>query len=106
MNKRILLFTGKGGVGKTTCAAATALRAAEMGYRTLVMSADPAHSLSDALDTELGPEPREVEPKLHAQEVEEQPVIRRVLIHPQLLLDDSALLLHVLCGDMRVRDQV
>lgn len=70
MNKRILLFTGKGGVGKTTCAAATALRAAEMGYRTLVMSADPAHSLSDALDTELGPEPREVEPKLHAQEVD------------------------------------
>jgi arsenite-transporting ATPase len=51
---RILLFTGKGGVGKTTVAAATALRAAESGLRTLVCSTDPAHSLADALDTDLG----------------------------------------------------
>lgn len=70
MGKRILLFTGKGGVGKTTCAAATALRAAEMGYRTLVMSSDPAHSLADALDKPLGPEPEEVLPNLFAQEVD------------------------------------
>jgi arsenite/tail-anchored protein-transporting ATPase len=56
MSTRILLFTGKGGAGKTTCAAATALRAAEQGYRTLVLSADPAHSLADALDQRLGPE--------------------------------------------------
>ena len=47
---RILLFTGKGGVGKTTVAAATALRCAEAGRRTLVLSTDPAHSLADALD--------------------------------------------------------
>lgn len=67
---RILLFTGKGGVGKTTCAAATALRAAEMGYRTLVLSSDPAHSLADALDRPLGPEPIEILPDLHAQEVD------------------------------------
>ena len=70
MKKRILLLTGKGGVGKTTCAAATALKAAEMGYRTLVMSSDPAHSLADALDKKLGPEPQEILPNLHAQEVD------------------------------------
>ncbi len=68
--KRILLFTGKGGVGKTTCAAATALAAARRGYRTLIMSSDPAHSLSDALDRPLGPEPVPVEENLHAQEVD------------------------------------
>jgi len=51
---RILLFTGKGGVGKTTVAAATALRAAESGLRTIVCSTDPAHSLADAFDVPLG----------------------------------------------------
>lgn len=70
MKKRILLFTGKGGVGKTTCAAATAVRAAERGYRTLVLSSDPAHSLADALDRPLSPEPEEVLPNLFAQEVD------------------------------------
>lgn len=67
---RILLFTGKGGVGKTTIAAATAIRAAELGHKTLVMSADPAHSLGDALDHPLGPEPVEILPNLHAQELD------------------------------------
>ncbi len=67
---RIVLLTGKGGVGKTTIAAATALRAAEMGHKTLVMSTDPAHSLSDALDHELGPEPVEIAPNLHGQELD------------------------------------
>src|SRR3974390_2700273 len=47
---RILLFSGKGGVGKTSLAAATGLRLAELGYRTLVMSIDPAHSLADSFD--------------------------------------------------------
>ena len=70
MKQRILLFTGKGGVGKTTCAAATGIRAAQLGMRTLVMSSDPAHSLADALDMELGPEPVEVMPNLHAQEID------------------------------------
>ncbi len=51
---RILLFTGKGGVGKTTVAAATAVRASESGLRTIVCSTDPAHSLADAFDVELG----------------------------------------------------
>ena len=68
--KRILLFTGKGGVGKTTCAAATGIQAARSGLRTLVMSSDPAHSLADALDMPLGPEPVEVLPNLHAQEID------------------------------------
>ncbi len=52
---RILLFTGKGGVGKTTASAATALRCAEAGLRTLALSTDPAHSLADAFDAPLGP---------------------------------------------------
>ncbi|MFN8035859.1 MAG: TRC40/GET3/ArsA family transport-energizing ATPase [Acidimicrobiia bacterium] len=57
---RILLFTGKGGVGKTTVAAATALRAAESGLRTVVCSTDPAHSLADAFDVPLGDRPSQV----------------------------------------------
>jgi arsenite-transporting ATPase len=67
---RILLFTGKGGVGKTTVAAATALRCARLGYRTLVISTDPAHSLADALDVPLGPEPVAIEPNLYGQELD------------------------------------
>ncbi len=67
---RIILFTGKGGVGKTTVAAATALRAADMGHKTLVMSTDPAHSLADALDHPIGPEPSEILPNLFGQEVD------------------------------------
>lgn len=65
---RIILFTGKGGVGKTTISAATALRAAELGHKTLVMSTDPAHSLADAMDSQIGPEPTEIQPNLFAQE--------------------------------------
>ena len=49
---RIILYTGKGGVGKTSISAATGLELARRGYRTLVMSIDPAHSLSDAFDLE------------------------------------------------------
>jgi arsenite-transporting ATPase len=65
---RILLFTGKGGVGKTTSAAATALKAAQSGLKTLIISTDPAHSLSDALDIKLSPEAVEIQPNLFAQE--------------------------------------
>lgn len=67
---RIILFTGKGGVGKTTIAAATALKTASLGYKTLIISTDPAHSLSDALDTVLGPEPVEIQSDLFAQELD------------------------------------
>ena len=65
---RIILFTGKGGVGKTTVAAATAIKAAKEGKKTLVISTDPAHSLSDALDIQLSPEPTNIAPNLFAQE--------------------------------------
>ncbi len=65
---RIILFTGKGGVGKTTVAASTAIKAAKEGKKTLIISTDPAHSLSDALDLELSPEPTEIAPNLYAQE--------------------------------------
>lgn len=67
---RILLVTGKGGVGKTTLAAATALRAAEMGHRVVVLSTDPAHSLADVLERTLGPEPEQVMPNLCGQEID------------------------------------
>jgi arsenite/tail-anchored protein-transporting ATPase len=66
---RVILFTGKGGVGKTSVAAATALRCAQLGHRTLVMSTDPAHSLGDSFDLELGPEARQVSENLWAHEV-------------------------------------
>ncbi|MGH2428828.1 MAG: ArsA family ATPase [Candidatus Limnocylindria bacterium] len=67
---RILLYTGKGGVGKTSVAAATALACAERGYRTIVLSTDIAHSLGDAFGRELGPEPSELAPNLWGQESE------------------------------------
>lgn len=66
---RILLYLGKGGVGKTTTAAATALRCAQMGSRTLVVSTDIAHSLADSLDRPLQSEPTEVASNLFAQEI-------------------------------------
>jgi arsenite-transporting ATPase len=67
---RLVLYTGKGGVGKTTTAAATAVCAAERGRRTLVLSADAAHSLGDVFERRLGPDPIEVAPMLDASEVD------------------------------------
>ncbi|MGZ4664159.1 MAG: ArsA family ATPase [Frankiaceae bacterium] len=69
---RVLLFTGKGGVGKTTTAAATGALAAARGLKTLVISTDPAHSLADALGTALGPDPAEVDAGLYGQQVDVQ----------------------------------
>ena len=66
---RIILYLGKGGVGKTTIAAASALRSAQLGYRTLVVSTDIAHSLADSLDVTLTGDPVEVAPNLFAQEI-------------------------------------
>jgi arsenite-transporting ATPase len=83
---RILLFTGKGGVGKTTISAATALRAAELGYKTLVMSTDPAHSLADALDHPLGPEPTHVLPNLYGQEFDIYYSIKKYLSNMRELM--------------------
>ena len=67
---RVILMTGKGGVGKTSVAAATGLRCAELGYKTLVLSTDPAHSLADSYDIELGHEPKEVRPNLWGAELD------------------------------------
>jgi arsenite/tail-anchored protein-transporting ATPase len=67
---RIILYTGKGGVGKTSIAAATAVKSAEQGNRTLIVSTDPAHSLGDSLDRKLIPEPMEIRPNLWAQEID------------------------------------
>jgi arsenite/tail-anchored protein-transporting ATPase len=69
---RILLFTGKGGVGKSTLAAATACRSAADGHRTLVLSTDAAHSLADALDVPATGEPTEAAPNLWVQHVDAQ----------------------------------
>src|SRR5215471_11513254 len=80
---RILLFSGKGGVGKTSLSAATGARLAELGYRTLVMSVDPAHSLGDAFDLETGlfnpktADPCRVADRLWIHEVNIQREIRR-----------------------------
>src|ERR671928_434663 len=65
---RILLYTGKGGVGKTSLAAATALLCADRGLQTIVLSTDIAHSLADAFDVPLGPEPTPIAPNLWGQE--------------------------------------
>ncbi len=67
---RLILMTGKGGVGKTSVAAATGLRCAELGYKTLVLSTDPAHSLADSFDMELGHDSRQVKPNLWGAELD------------------------------------
>ena len=69
---RILLFTGKGGVGKSTVAAATAALAAASGHRTLVLSTDAAHSLADAFGVSVGAEPEQVAPGLFVHQVDAQ----------------------------------
>lgn len=67
---RVILMTGKGGVGKTSVAAATGLRCAELGYKTLVLSTDPAHSLADSFDLELSHEPRPILTNLWGAELD------------------------------------
>ena len=67
---RVVLYTGKGGVGKTSVAAATALRCAQLGHRTVVLSTDRAHSLADSFDLPLAATPVAVAPNLWGQEVD------------------------------------
>ncbi len=67
---RVILYMGKGGVGKTTVAAASALRSAELGYKTIILSTDSAHSLADSFDLVLGDEPRPIIPNLWGLEPE------------------------------------
>jgi arsenite-transporting ATPase len=77
MRPRTILYTGKGGVGKTSVAACTARRCAAAGLRTLVISTDPAHSLSESLSADLGGEPVEVAERLWGQEVKAQEEMER-----------------------------
>src|SRR5436190_1821255 len=74
---RTILYTGKGGVGKTSVAAATARRCAERGMRTIVLSTDPAHSLSDSFEAELGSQPTPCGDLLFGQEVQAQEEMER-----------------------------
>jgi arsenite-transporting ATPase len=69
---RVVLFTGKGGVGKTTVAASTAVRSAAKGARTLIMSTDPAHSLGDSFEVEIGSQPTLISDRLWAQQIDAQ----------------------------------
>jgi arsenite-transporting ATPase len=77
MRPRTILYTGKGGVGKTSVAAATARRCAAAGARTLVLSTDPAHSLADALQEAVGGEPTKVGRRTWAQQVQAQDELER-----------------------------
>ncbi|HEX2085426.1 MAG TPA: TRC40/GET3/ArsA family transport-energizing ATPase [Solirubrobacteraceae bacterium] len=77
MASRTILYTGKGGVGKTSVAAATARRCAAEGARTIVLSTDPAHSLADALDAEVGSGPSQVGARLWAQQISAQEELER-----------------------------
>src|SRR5205085_8940285 len=77
MRPRTILYTGKGGVGKTSVAACTARRCAAAGLRTLVLSTDPAHSLSESLAAEFGSEPSPAGPRLWGQEVSAQQEMER-----------------------------
>jgi arsenite/tail-anchored protein-transporting ATPase len=77
MTPRTILYTGKGGVGKTSVAAATARACAASGLRTLIISTDPAHSLSESLGGALGPEPCAVAERLWGQEVNAQEEMER-----------------------------
>ena len=67
---RLIIYTGTGGVGKTSTSAATAYRLSELGYRTLLMSTDSAHSLGDSLDMDLGTDIKNVRPNLDALEID------------------------------------
>ena len=77
MAPRTILYTGKGGVGKTSVAASTARRCAAAGLRTIVLSTDPAHSLSDSLETDLASHPTPVGDRLWGQEVQAQEEMER-----------------------------
>src|ERR1700754_3337797 len=77
MPPRTILYTGKGGVGKTSVAAATARRCAAAGLRTIIVSTDPAHSLSDALEVPLGSAPTPCGDRLWGQEVQAQEEMER-----------------------------
>ena len=100
---RIILYTGKGGVGKTSIAAATALRAADMGHSTLVMSTDVAHSLADSFDMELEAEPTQITENLWGQEID---VLKEMQTHWSIVQDWLAALMQWQGMDEVVAEEV
>lgn len=74
---RIILFAGKGGVGKTTISLSTAILSSHLGYKTLIVSTDIAHNLSDALDVNIGSEVKKISTNLHCQEIDTQVELKR-----------------------------
>lgn len=78
-DRRVIFVGGKGGVGKTTTSAALAVRLADSGKRVLVVSTDPAHSLGDVFDLEIGPRPRQLAPNLTGLEIDEDRVVDEYL---------------------------
>ena len=100
---RTILYTGKGGVGKTSVAAATAVLAADLGYKTVVVSTDIAHSLADSFDVPLGPEPVAVTSNLWGQEID---VLKEMDDHWSTVKDWLSALMRWQGADDVVADEV
>ncbi|MDF9747212.1 ArsA family ATPase [Natrinema salsiterrestre] len=100
-----IFYGGKGGVGKTTCAAATGLSLAASGRETLVVSTDPAHSLADSLEADIGPEPTEIEPSESADALADGPAqdgnLWAVEIDPETQRERYEKLAQALASDLR-----
>ena len=80
LTRNVLFFGGKGGVGKTTCASATALAASRMGKRVLLVSTDPAHSTADIFERPIGPEPVQLSSSLFGMEIDAASESRRYVV--------------------------
>jgi len=80
ITRDVVFFGGKGGVGKTTCASATALAASRMGKRVLLVSTDPAHSTADIFERPIGPEPVQLSPSLHGMEIDAASESKRYVV--------------------------
>ncbi len=89
LDREVLFFGGKGGVGKTTLASTVALLAARQGHRTLLVSTDPAHSTADVLEAELGPDPSEVQPGLWAMEIDPSLEADRYIAEVKIRIADA-----------------
>ncbi|MBW2965955.1 hypothetical protein KY342_02510 [Candidatus Woesearchaeota archaeon] len=76
IDKKLLLFGGKGGVGKTSCAAAASIYSASKGKRTLILSTDPAHSLSDSFEKQIGDEITNIRENLDALEIDAESLLK------------------------------
>ena len=84
LDRQVVFFGGKGGVGKTTCSSAFALAASRRGRRVLLVSTDPAHSTSDIFETPFGAEEREIYPGLHGLEIDASLEARRYYVMGQV----------------------